>query len=224
MPSQSRHISSVDVCFLCLVMERSTERRPPRVALAVVPSDPISRTSRCVFQSFRNCITRIAFGLGNPPPRYHDLRYVKNLRLSIAPEFGFIVCKRVQELIEGVVHSGSRLCVAVCTASIDRSGPNEDRKALLPWIQIVLVSLSPALAWFLAMAKNQILFILGFCLSLAMFSCLLFDVLYYFVSGDWFCRFWNLWDVSLHVATSAFVTTFLVSLAFRQRDWRWERS
>ncbi len=97
-------------------------------------------------------------------------------------------------------------------------------KALLPWIQIVLVSLSPALAWFLAMAKNQILFILGFCLSLAMFSCLLFDMLYYFVNGAWLCRFWNLWDVCLHVATSAFVTTFLVSLAFRQRGWRWERS
>lgn len=147
MPSQSRHISSVDVCFLCLVMERSTERRPPRVALAVVPSDPISRTSRCVFQSFRNCITRIAFGLGNPHPRYHDLRFVKNLRLSIAPEFGFIECKRVQELIEGVVHSGSRLCVAVCTASIDRSGPNEDRKGL--------ASLDPNIAG-LAIARTRL--------------------------------------------------------------------
>ncbi len=93
----------------------------------------------------------------------------------------------------------------------------------LPWLQILLVSLSPAFAWFLAMARNRNLFGGGFCLSLAMFSCLLFDVLYYFVSGDWFCRFWNLWDVSFHVAISAFVTTFLVSLAFRQRDWRWER-
>ena len=132
MPPQSGHISSVDVCFLRLVMERSTERRPPRVAFAVVPSDPSCRTSRGVFKSFSNCVKRIAFRFSNPHTCFYDLRFVKNLRLSIAPEFGFIECKRVQELIEGVVHSGSRLCVAVCTASIDRSRSDKDRKVPPP--------------------------------------------------------------------------------------------
>ncbi len=97
-------------------------------------------------------------------------------------------------------------------------------KAFLPWFHLSLVSLSPALAWFLAMAQKRMLFWVGGWLSLAMFSYLLFDVLYYFVQGNWFCRFWNLWDVSLHVATFAFVTTFLVTQAFRHRGWRWERS
>ncbi len=97
-------------------------------------------------------------------------------------------------------------------------------KAYLPWFNILVVSLSPALAWCLSLAKNRNLFWVGVFLSSASFSCLLFDVLYYFVRGDWFCRFWNLWDVSLHVATASFVSTFLVSQAFRQRGWRWERS
>ena len=97
-------------------------------------------------------------------------------------------------------------------------------KAFLPWFHLLVVSLSPALAWFLAMAKNRSLFWVGSCLSMAAFSCLLFDVLYYFVKGVWVCRFWNLWDVSWHVATSAFVTTFLLAFAFRQRGWRWGRS
>ena len=65
------------------------------------------------------------------------MRFVKNLRLLIASEFGFVEHKRVQKLFEGVVHSGSRLCVAVCTASIDRSRFDEDRKGLPSLVPII---------------------------------------------------------------------------------------
>ena len=93
---------------------------------------------------------------------------------------------------------------------------------LLPWLHILFVASSPAFAWFLAMAKNRFIFLVGVCLAFAIFASILFDVLYFFVECSWFFRFWNQWDVSLRISATAFITTFLLAWAFRQRGWRWD--
>ena len=110
------------------------------------------------------------------------------------------------------------------------------------WCCIAISVFTPCLAWFMAMSKYRIVFLVGVSLSILAFAILLFPVLYHFVKGNpfqieenWHTLLYNLfgykwydsilaeWYAQLCISMTAFVSTFLLSQAFRFSGYRWDR-
>ena len=92
--------------------------------------------------------------------------------------------------------------------------------SLFKWSHLFLLTLAPSLAWTTSIIKNRYLHGFGKWLSLSLFAYLVFDVLYYFVSGSWLFRFQNGLDGFVLAFLTAFVSTFILSKAFRRRGWQ----
>lgn len=111
------------------------------------------------------------------------------------------------------------------------------------WLCTSISVFTPCVAWVMAMSKFKTVFLVGFCLSILAIAWLLFDLLYGFVNGtnsflivdNWIPRIYDLfglpWD-SLFIpewsalslqSTTTFISTFLLSMSFRYRGYRWGR-
>ena len=89
--------------------------------------------------------------------------------------------------------------------------------ALNQWIYMALLVAVPMLACVLAINANRYIYNLGIWLTIGLVGFLQLYLYYHFVEGTWLFRFYNTLDSVLILVPSAFVATFVLSIALCRR-------
>ena len=92
--------------------------------------------------------------------------------------------------------------------------------SLISWRPLVLLILAPSMAWATALSKNRYTHGFGKGVSILLFLYLLLGLPSYDCTGSRLLRFHNELEGFAIAFVAAFVATFVLSKAFRQRECR----